>query len=396
LIVTVGSLFAQAESLLTATLQIRGRDAANLLNKSGTLWQLQPLEQGMARGAWRGRIEKLRFLPCALGLFLAVSCGTAAPPAPADGTAGVGASAGGPSAGSAAQSSGASGAGSSSGAANPTVGGSTSTAAGTDQGGASGGSAAGDRSAGGAGSAGGSSIAGGGLGGGGLGGVGGAGNAGATTYPISDGKPTIYLAADSTVQTYAASQAPQQGWGQRIQEFFTADVSIVNKAIGGRSSKSFIDEGRLSEIEKVLKKGDYLFCQWGINDRYMSDPARYTDPATTFRDYLKQYIEAARGKNAIPVLVTPTPRLDYVNGVFMNDFPAYCDAIKAVGTETHTPVIDLQTKALAYYTSVGYEVVERDIALDVLHFKEKGAFEMARLVAEGTQELAMPISPFVK
>lgn len=224
----------------------------------------------------------------------------------------------------------------------------------------------------------------------------GTGNGGASEYPVSDGKPTVYLAADSTVQTYAPSQAPQQGWGQRIQEFFTSDVTFVNKAIGGRSSKSFIDEGRLDEIAQLLKKGDYLFCQWGINDRYMSDPARYTNPATTFRDYLKQYIEAARRKNAIAVLVTPTPRLDYVNGMFMNDFPAYCDAIQAVGAETHTPVIDLQTQALAYYTSVGYEVVERDIALDVLHFKEKGAFEMARLVAEGTQKLRLPISPFVK
>jgi len=249
---------------------------------------------------------------------------------------------------------------------------------------------------------GGASVAGGGAagseaGGGGLAGAsGGEGGAGGASYPVSDGKPTVYLAGDSTVQTYSASQAPQQGWGQRIQEFFTADVSFVNKAIGGRSSKSFIDEGRLDEITKLLKKGDYLFCQWGINDRYKSDPARYTDPATTFRDYLKQYITAARSKNAIAVLVTPTPRLDYVNGMFMNDFQGYCDAIEAVGAETRTPVIDLQTKALAYYTSVGYEVVERDLALDVLHFKEKGAYQMARLVAEGTGELGLPISGFVK
>ncbi|HYP87581.1 MAG TPA: SGNH/GDSL hydrolase family protein [Polyangiaceae bacterium] len=219
---------------------------------------------------------------------------------------------------------------------------------------------------------------------------------GGSPFPVSEGKPTVYLAADSTVQTYSASQAPQQGWGQRIQEFFTSDVSFVNKAIGGRSSKSFIDEGRLDEISKVLKKGDYLFCQWGINDRYKSDPDRYTDPATTFRDYLKQYIAAAKSKNAIAVLVTPTPRLDYVNGMFMNDFQGYCDAIKAVGTETQTPVIDLQTKALAYYTSVGYDFVEQQISLDVLHFKEKGAQEMARLVAEGTKELGLPISGFVK
>ncbi|HYQ15066.1 MAG TPA: rhamnogalacturonan acetylesterase, partial [Polyangiaceae bacterium] len=246
----------------------------------------------------------------------------------------------------------------------------------------------GGREAGGSGGASGSSAsAGGGNGGNGSGG---------SPFPISDGKPIVYLASDSTVQTYSASQAPQQGWGQRIQEFFSQDVSFVNKAIGGRSSKSFIDEGRLDEISKLLKKGDYLFCQWGINDRYKSDPDRYTDPATTFRDYLKQYIAAAKSKNAIAVLVTPTPRLDYVNGVFMNDFQGYCDAIKAVGTETHTPVIDLQTKALAYYTSVGYDFVEQEISLDVLHFKEKGAQEMARLVAEGTGELGLPISGFVK
>ena len=103
------------------------------------------------------------------------------------------------------------------------------------------------------------------------------------TYPVAAGKPTVYLAGDSTVQTYSASQAPQQGWGQRIAELFTSDVAFVNKAIGGRSSKSFIDEGRLTEIVGLLKTGDYLLAQWGINDRYQSDPARYTDPATTFR-----------------------------------------------------------------------------------------------------------------
>lgn len=345
--------------------------------------------------------DKFRACVAALALSLATACGS--DPGPSSdqptaghsslaGNAGARQTAGGGNAASGGSAAGGGGAGGAANAAGTSSGGQAP--AGGSSGGGVGGQSAGGR--GGQAGEGGSATAGAGGMGGAAGSGGGTSGGGTSSFPISDGKPTVYLAGDSTVQTYSASQAPQQGWGQRIQEFFTNDVSFVNKAIGGRSSKSFIDEGRLDEITKLLKKGDYLFAQWGINDRYMSDPARYTNPATTFRDYLKQYISAARSKDAIPVLVTPTPRLNYTNGMFVNDFKGYCDAIAAVGLETNTPVIDLQTKALAYYTSVGYEVVERDLALDVLHFKEKGAYQMARLVAEGTSELGLPISPFVK
>jgi len=176
-------------------------------------------------------------------------------------------------------------------------------------------------------------------------------------------------------------------------------VTFVNKAIGGRSSKSYIDEGRLDEIVGLLQPGDYLFAQWGINDRYRSDPARFTDPSTTFKDYLNMYIDAARSKNAIPVLVTPTPRLDFSNGAFQNGFVGYCAAIKEVGAATDTRVIDLQTKGLAYYTSIGLDAVVANVSLppmDVLHFQANGAFQMARLVAEGVKESDLPIAKFVK
>jgi lysophospholipase L1-like esterase len=221
----------------------------------------------------------------------------------------------------------------------------------------------------------------------------------ATPFPASAGKPTVYLASDSTVQTYGAAQAPQQGWGQRIAEFFSEDVTFVNKAIGGRSSKSFIDEGRLDEIVAVIEPGDYLFAQWGINDRYRSDPTRFTDPSTTFKQYLNLYIDAAHSRNAIPVLLTPTPRLDFSNGAFQNGFVDYCAAIKEVGAATGTRVIDLQTKGLAYYTSIGLDAVVANISLppmDVLHFQANGAFQMARLVAEGVKESDLPIARFVK
>ena len=218
------------------------------------------------------------------------------------------------------------------------------------------------------------------------------------TYPVSSGTPTVYLAGDSTVSTYATNPSNQQGWGQRLQEFFTSDVIVVNKAIGGESSKSFADQGHLAEIVALLKTGDYLFAQWGINDRSVAGPDRATDPATTFRTYLKQYIDGARGKNAIPVLITPTPRHQYSGGVFQNGFPEYCAAIIAVGEETNTPVIDLQSEGLAYYTSIGDAQVKATIILngsDTLHFNAEGAYQMARLVALGVQALNLPISQYV-
>ena len=216
------------------------------------------------------------------------------------------------------------------------------------------------------------------------------------TYPVSAGTPTVYLAGDSTVSTYATNAKNQQGWGQRLQEFFDPnDVVVVNKAIGGESSKSFADQKHLDEILAVIKPGDYLFAQWGINDRYTSEPIHYTDPATTFRTYLKQYIDGARGKNAIPVLVTPTPRHQLSGGLPTNGFPEYCKAIIAVGAETNTPVIDLQSMALAYYTKVGDAYVTSTIILDALHFVSAGAYQMARMVALGVSALNIPISQYV-
>jgi lysophospholipase L1-like esterase len=220
------------------------------------------------------------------------------------------------------------------------------------------------------------------------------------TYPVSAGTPTVYVAGDSTVSTYPAGAAGnQEGWGQRFQEFFDPnDVIVVNKAIGGESSKSFVDQKHLDDILAVIKPGDYLFAQWGINDRSVAGPDRATDPATTFRTYLKQYIDGARGKNAIPVLITPTPRHQYSGGVFGNGFPEYCTAIKAVGAETNTPVIDLQSMGLAYYTSIGDAKVTSTIILngtDALHFNATGAYQMARMVALGVSALNIPISQYV-
>lgn len=222
-----------------------------------------------------------------------------------------------------------------------------------------------------------------------------------TPVPTSATIPTVYLAGDSTVQTYNASYYPQTGWGQVISNYFTSDVKFVNKAIGGRSSKNFVEQGRLDEILNVIQNGDYLFIQFGHNDATISNADRYAAPYTTYKEYLAKYIDGARAKGAIPVLITPVARLNYKNNTYINDFPDYCTAMKQVADEKDCAIIDMMTKCLNYYNTLDYSKVYSFYLVssngtDYTHFTETGAKEVARLVAQGIKEVNIPISKYVK
>lgn len=214
-------------------------------------------------------------------------------------------------------------------------------------------------------------------------------------------KINVYLAGDSTVQTYDSSRAPQAGWGQCIADYFTDDVQFFNHAIGGRSSKTFITEGRLEKIGQEIKEGDYLFIQMGHNDSTKSRPERYTEPYEDYKEYLRQYIKVARERMAIPILITPVGRLHYVRGEFLADFGDYCNAMKEVADEEDVLLIDLMKTSIQYFTTIGYEEVHRFFMIsvngtDCTHFTDKGANEMARLVSEGIKGLNIELSRFVK
>ncbi|MBQ6213252.1 MAG: hypothetical protein IJJ57_10235, partial [Ruminococcus sp.] len=118
-----------------------------------------------------------------------------------------------------------------------------------------------------------------------------------TTPVQSNVSRTIYIAGDSTVQTYKASAAPQQGWGAYLGENMPQGVSVSNHAIAGRSSKSFYDNGRLDTILNSIQQNDYLLVQFGINDSAASKAERYAPtcgkvPGTpgSFEDYMAKYI----------------------------------------------------------------------------------------------------------
>ena len=122
---------------------------------------------------------------------------------------------------------------------------------------------------------------------------------------------TIFTIGDSTMANKSlVGGNPERGWGQMLSRYFSADIVIDNHAVNGRSSKSFIDEGRWDKVLEKLKKGDYVFIQFGYNDE-KSDEKRHTDPGTTFDANLKRFVEEARAKGAIPVLFNSIVRRNF-------------------------------------------------------------------------------------
>ena len=210
---------------------------------------------------------------------------------------------------------------------------------------------------------------------------------------MKDNKITIYLAADSTVRDYDPTEYPQAGWGQFIGDYLTDEVVIKNHAVGGRSSKTFITEGRLAKIEEEISANDFLFIQMGHNDSTNDRPERYTEPYGSYKSYLQQYINMAKSKKAIPVLITPVGRLHYVNDEFLMDFGDYCNAMKELAEENEVYLIDLMKRSINYLSSIGYVNANGLYMIsvngtDCTHFTEKGAKEMAKLVCDGMKESA--------
>jgi lysophospholipase L1-like esterase len=223
---------------------------------------------------------------------------------------------------------------------------------------------------------------------------------------------TIYLAGDSIVQTYndTASTTDQAGWGQMFADYFNELVSVDNRAIGGRTARRFIEEGRLEEIANDLQAGDYLLVQFGTNDGNKN--ATYTlngqtipyylDPATDFKTYLTQYIDLAREKSATPVLVTPTPRNSaYCTGG--NGTGAHAEAMRELGAAEGVAVSDLNAKTVSYLmpicpapTPEDFFFLRPDGSVDGTHFQENGARILASFVAEGIQDAQLPLAQYLK
>lgn len=213
----------------------------------------------------------------------------------------------------------------------------------------------------------------------------------------------IFWAADSTVQTNDITTYPQTGIGQVFSLYTKEDVSILNHAKNGRSTKSFMDEGRLENIEKEIGEGDYLFIQFGHNDEKTQDPARYTEPFSTYMENLEIYINVAKTHGAYPVLITPLERRCFVDETHLGlgQHSDYVAAMKQTAEKNNVPLVDLYSMSRCELKKAG-EINSRKWYMyfpegeyknypegktDNTHLRYEGAVLYAGLIARGLSEL---------
>lgn len=153
--------------------------------------------------------------------------------------------------------------------------------------------------------------------------------------------PTIYWAGDSTVKQNSIATWPQTGIGQEFHRFMHRDVRIENHAENGRSTKSFLEEGRLTRFEERMQPGDFLFIQFGHNDEKAEDSARYADPETDFPANLERFVRAARERGATPVIITPVTRFNRQGQGMLYSHDRWAEAARRTADRLKVAMVDL-------------------------------------------------------
>ncbi|MCD0488821.1 rhamnogalacturonan acetylesterase [Pedobacter sp. MC2016-14] len=210
----------------------------------------------------------------------------------------------------------------------------------------------------------------------------------------------IYLIGASTCANKKEAARPETGWGEKFQPFFKDNVTVDNRALNGRSTKSFRNEGHWDKVMKELKAGDWVLIQFGHNDQKLDKPAVGTTIAE-YKENLSRYIDEVRSKGATPVVLTSIVRRAFKNGELTNTHGDYPDAVIEVANTMKCEYIDMEKKSHALVAAYGVEkskelyfwAKKQDFPhlandkKDNTHFSNYGAQKMAELVAEGIVEL---------
>lgn len=210
--------------------------------------------------------------------------------------------------------------------------------------------------------------------------------------------PTLFLVGDSTVtdQPYE----PAASWGQMLPYFFNDQIAVANHAESGETLKSFISEARLAKVLDQLKAGDYLFIQFGHNDQKKQWPQTYVDANTTYKDYLKAFVNEAKLRGATPVLITSMQRRKFDgNGRIVNTHGDYPNAVRELADAEHVALIDLDVMSVAFYEALGVNkapLAFNDNGKDATHHNNYGAYEFARCVVQGIRNEKLPLVNFLK
>ncbi len=213
---------------------------------------------------------------------------------------------------------------------------------------------------------------------------------------INAQETTVYCIGDSTMADKKNPEKnPEHGWCQVLPEFFKDDVKVDNRAVNGRSTKSFIDEGRWQAVYDSLKEGDYVFIQFGHNDQKFKDSTRFTNPHTTYRHNLMRFVKETRKRGANPILFSSIVRRNFNEfGTMVDTHGTYPLETRLVAQELKVPFIDLNyltekmetnygvkgSKELHLHFKPGDHPYYPDGKKDNTHLSRKGALLVAEIV----------------
>ena len=220
---------------------------------------------------------------------------------------------------------------------------------------------------------------------------------------------TIFLCGNSTVvdQPYE----PWASWGQMIPRWFGPEVSISNNAESGLTAGSFLGSYRLDKILTMMKKGDYVICEFGHNDQ--KEKMAGAGAWYNFSYYLKIFIDKVRAKGGNIIFVTPTQRRrfdDATHSKILETHGDYPDAMRAVAKREGVPVIELHDMTRTFFEALGYENSKKALVhypantfpgqdkplADNTHFNPYGAYEIAKMVVMGMKQLNLPIVKYLR
>lgn len=220
---------------------------------------------------------------------------------------------------------------------------------------------------------------------------------------------TIFLCGNSTVvdQPYE----PWASWGQMIPRWFGPEVSISNNAESGLTAGSFLGSYRLDKILTMMKKGDYVICEFGHNDQ--KEKMAGAGAWYNFSYNLKVFIDKVRAKGGYIIFVTPTQRRrfdDATHSKILETHGDYPDAMRAVAKREGVPVIELHDMTRTFFETLGYENSKKALVhypantfpgqdkplADNTHFNPYGAYEIAKMVVMGMKQLNLPIVKYLR
>ena len=220
---------------------------------------------------------------------------------------------------------------------------------------------------------------------------------------------TIFLCGNSTVvdQPYE----PWASWGQMIPRWFGPEIAISNNAESGLTAGSFLGSYRLDKILTMMKKGDYVICEFGHNDQ--KEKMAGAGAWYNFSYYLKIFIDKVRAKGGNIIFVTPTQRRrfdDATHSKILETHGDYPDAMRAVAKREGVPVIELHDMTRTFFETLGYENSKKALVhypantfpgqdkplADNTHFNPYGAYEISKMVVMGMKQLNLPIVKYLR